>query len=127
MTERPIIKADTQEFETRERCFVRELVNDSSIGAFSLAEIRVEPGVTTELHRLSVDEWYVIRLGRGRVEVDGRAPISVGPGDIVAIPAGASQRILNDGSADLVFESVCLPRFTVDSYEPLEDRDADPL
>lgn len=127
MTDRPIIRANTREFETRERCFVRELVNDPAIGAFSLAEIRVEPGVTTELHRLTVDEWYVIRRGRGRVEVDGRAPISVGPGDIVAIPAGASQRILNDGVADLVFESVCLPRFTTATYEPLDDGEAEPL
>ncbi len=56
-----IIKsADTREFQTRERCHIRELVNDDEAPEFSLAQTRVEPGVTTELHKLSVDECYVM-------------------------------------------------------------------
>jgi mannose-6-phosphate isomerase-like protein (cupin superfamily) len=110
-----------EETWTRERCFITELVNEDAIGAFSLAIARVEPGVTTELHRLSVDEWYVIRSGRGRMEVGGHDPRPVTEGDIVAIPRGVSQRITNSGDVDLVFECVCLPRFTPDAYEPLEE------
>jgi len=100
---------------------IRELANTPAIGAFSLAEARVAPGVTTELHRLSVDEWYVISEGAGLVEVGGETA-AVGPGDVVAIPAGAHQRITSTGDAELVFLCVCLPRFTPDCYEPLEDR-----
>jgi mannose-6-phosphate isomerase-like protein (cupin superfamily) len=107
------------EFPTRERIFVRELVNQPSVPGASLAECRVEPGVTTELHRLTVAEWYLVRRGSGLMEVAGGEPFAVGPGDIVSIPAGASQRIRNSGSDDLVIDCLCVPRFTPDCYEPL--------
>lgn len=111
---------NTDEFWLRERCFVREITNTSDIPAFSLAVTRVEPGVTTELHRLDVDEWYILSSGSGMMEVGGDDPIEVGPGDIVEIPAGISQRITNRGDVDLLFTCVCLPRFTPDCYESLE-------
>ena len=57
------------EIWTRERCYIREIVNDPEIQQFSLAEARVEPGTTTELHRLDVDEWYVLVRGEGSVTV----------------------------------------------------------
>lgn len=108
------------EFPTRERCFVRELVNRPSVAAASVAECRVEPGVRTELHRLSVAEWYLVQRGSGLMEVAGEAPFPVAAGDVVAVPAGASQRIRNTGDDDLVFACLCVPRFTPDCYEPLE-------
>jgi mannose-6-phosphate isomerase-like protein (cupin superfamily) len=122
MSDDTVIRADTKEFWTPERCFIRELVNTSSIPGFSLAETRVEPGVTTELHKLAVNEWYVIRHGSGAVEVGEALPVAVEAGDIVAIPAGIAQRIKNTGEKDLVFQCVCLPRFTPDAYESLESR-----
>ena len=108
------------EFWTPERCFIREIVNSPDIADFSLAETRVEPGVTTELHKLSVDEWYIILSGEGQMEVSGNPPYTVVPGDVVAIPAETSQRIHNDGHVDLLFQCVCLPRFTPDCYVSLE-------
>ena len=113
--------ANPDEFLIRERCYIRELTNTPDIGAFSLAEARVLPGITTELHRLDVDEWYIMTSGQGTVEVGDATPESVGPGDIVEIPAGTPQRITNDGTDDLVFLCLCLPRFRPDGYEPLED------
>jgi mannose-6-phosphate isomerase-like protein (cupin superfamily) len=120
MGEVTIKSASLQEFRTRERCHITELVNDPGLGAFSLAETRVEPGVTTELHKLDVNEWYVVRSGRGRIEVGGQPWADMAAGDYVAIPAGISQRIENTGSDDLVFQCVCLPRFTPDCYQALE-------
>lgn len=120
MSEARISAGDTREFWTRERCFIRELVNDPGIGEFSLAEARVEPGVRTELHQLAVDEWYVIMSGTGLMEVGGEPAFAVGPGDVVAIPAGTSQRIENTAEVDLILQCVCLPRFTADAYQPLE-------
>jgi mannose-6-phosphate isomerase-like protein (cupin superfamily) len=121
MSERKNSANERRERWTRERCFIRELVNDPAIAAFSLAEAMVEPGVTTELHRLTVDEWYVIIAGTGSVEVGDEVPRAVGAGDVVAIPAGVGQRIRNTGSADLHFQCICLPRFTAGAYESLEN------
>lgn len=109
-----------QEFHTRERVSVTELLNDPAVPAVSLARCRVQPGVTTELHRLDVAEWYVLEQGEGLMEVGGGEPFAVGPGDVVAIPAGTSQRITNTGDRDLVLQCVCLPRFTEEAYTPLE-------
>ena len=111
---------DRAECYTRERVYVTELLNDESVPDVSLARCRVLPGVTTELHRLSVAEWYVIERGTGSMEVGGGEPFAVGPGDVVAIPPQKTQRITNTGDADLVLQCVCLPRFTPDCYTGLE-------
>ncbi len=116
-----IIKSNPREFYIRERLHIRELINDRSIAGFSLAEARLEPGVLTELHKLDVDEWYVIQRGSGQVEIDGAAPADVGSGDVITIPAGASQRLRNSGDEDLIFQCVCMPRFTADAYTGLEN------
>ena len=114
----------TAEFWTSERCFIREIVNSPEIQDFSLAETRVEPGVTTELHKLSVNEWYIIRCGEGQMEIDGMPAFAVVPGDVVTIAAETSQRIHNSGKVDLLFQCVCLPRFTPDCYVSLEEETA---
>lgn len=124
MTE-PVIKAGTiEEFWTSERCYIRERINVDSIPDFSLADSRVEPGVVTELHSLSVREWYFIAQGSGLMEVGGGPQIPVGPGDTVEIPANVSQRITNTGQVDLLLQCVCLPRFTPECYRSLEDSTA---
>ncbi len=109
-----------EEVWTRERCYVTERINNAEIPAFSLAECRVEPGVTTELHCLDVDEWYVIVTGYGSMEVSGGAAYPVGPGVTVSIARGESQRIRNTGASDLIFQCVCMPRFHVAGYQALE-------
>jgi len=108
-----------QETWTSERCFIRERLNDPSVSDVSLAETRVEPGVTTELHRLTVNEWYIMSSGIGLMEVGDEEPFRVGPGDVVVIPADTSQRISNTGDEDLLFQCICMPRFTPESYESL--------
>jgi mannose-6-phosphate isomerase-like protein (cupin superfamily) len=110
----------TLEFPTRERLHITERLNDPAAPALSLADARVEPGVTTELHKLTVDEWYVIHVGSGLMEVGGGTAFAVRQGDTVIIPAGTSQRISNTGKDDLQFQCICMPRFTPDSYEALE-------
>ena len=109
-----------EEMLTGERCYIRELLNDERVPEASVAECRVPPGVTTELHRLAVAEWYIVREGEGLMEVAGGAPFAVGPGDVVAIPPKASQRIANPGTGDLKFLCLCLPAFDPKCYESLE-------
>lgn len=108
------------EFWTSERCFITELLNDPASPEASLAIARVEPGVTTELHRLKdTSERYILRKGKGVVEIDGLRR-EVAAGDQVVIPAGATQRITNTGAEDLEFYCLCLPRFRPECYESLE-------
>lgn len=109
-----------EEVWTNERCYITELMNDPAVPEVSLAQCRVSPGTTTQLHKLSVKEWYVIGKGSGLMELDSAAPFEVCPGDTVAIAAGTPQRITNTGSADLIFRCVCIPRFTPECYESLE-------
>ncbi len=103
-----------------ERCYIRELVNTPEIEAFSLALTRVEPDVTTQLHSLDVDEWYVIQSGSGSMQVGDKPSFNVEPGDVISIAAHVPQRIHNTGETDLIFECVCLPRFRPEGYTTLE-------
>lgn len=105
---------------TSERCFITELINDSCWPEFSLARCRVEPGVTTQLHALSVHEFYVIERGEGLMRIGDREPFPVGPGATISIPKNVSQSIENSGDVDLVFNCLCSPRFMPDCYTSLE-------
>lgn len=109
-----------REFWTEERCYITELMNDPASPDASLAIARVEPGVTTQLHKLAgVSERYIVRKGRGVVEVDGVShPLETG--DQAVIPAGSAQRITNTGDTDLEFYCLCVPRFRPGSYVNLE-------
>ena len=109
------------EFPTPEGCYILESWNDAADPAASIARARVEPGVTTRLHRLGgVVERYLIAEGSGVAEVDGKSTGRLVPGDVVVIPAGVTQRITNTGRSDLVFYCVCTPRFTPGCYEALD-------
>lgn len=113
-------KGSMQEFWTDERCYITELHNSDVSPEASLALARVEPGVTTQLHRLDgVCERYIVRKGEGLLEVDG-VKQQLREGDQFVIPAGAAQRIANTGSGDLEFYCLCTPRFHPASYVNLE-------
>lgn len=104
------------EFPIPERCFITELLARPEI---SLARARVTPGVVTQLHALDVEETYMIEAGSGVMEVGGDR-FRVGPGDAVLIAKGTSQRIENDGAADLIFLCLCQPCFRAEGYVNLE-------
>jgi len=112
---------ESEESWTDERCYILETWNHPDDEAVSIARARVEPGVATRLHRLrGITERYIIISGQGRVEVGAASPTLVAPGDMVYIPPGCPQRILNPGETDLVFLAVCSPRFVPQAYEDIE-------
>ncbi len=101
-----------------EGCHILELSNTPDDPEVSIARARVEPGVTTRLHRLvNTTERYVILQGQGRVEIAGGQPLVVQRGDVIRIPPMATQRISNTGTDDLVFLVICNPRFTSQCYQ----------
>ncbi len=109
------------EYFTAERCAILEAWNRPEDPAVSIARARVAPGVATRPHRLrGVVERYVIVEGQGAVRLGDDSEKTVGPGDVVVIPAGIAQSIRNLGDRDLVFYCVCTPRFTPDCYESLD-------
>ena len=114
-------------FYTEERCYISELLNTPQCTEVSLAECRVAPGVTTQLHSLSVAERYVIQQGRGVMELHMGAPFAIEVGDCVLIPADCPQRVVNTGTEDLVFLCVCTPRFEGHCYAVLETSATAPI
>ena len=111
---------DTGEFWTEERCYITELLNNDKSPDVSLAVARIEPGVRTQLHSLSgIEETYIVRSGRGVIEIDGIEQ-EVTVGDQAIVPAAAAQRIANTGSDDLRCYCLCRPRFRPDRYVDLE-------
>lgn len=121
MQETIIHRIESAEYYTEERCFINELSNSPGDAAVSIAQARVEPGVTTRWHCLQgIVERYVILAGSARVEIGSLAPQAVGPGAVVLIPAGCRQRIANTGDADLLFLAICSPRFQPQHYRDVE-------
>lgn len=119
----PQIRRSTEQPETfiSEQCFIREWSNDPADPEVSIAHARVPVGVTTRWHRLeSVSERYVILSGQGRVELADDLNSQVAAGDVVLIPPGCAQRIVNTGEQNLCFLAICSPRFTPDCYQDIE-------
>lgn len=111
------------EYWTEELCYIVELSNSATDPDLSIAQARVEPGVTTRWHRLhDTAERYYILQGSGRVEIGDQQPEDVSAGDVVLIPAMCPQRIANTGSTDLIFLALCTPAFKDTVYEDIEDR-----
>ena len=108
------------EFWTGERCYITELLNDDKSPDVSLAIARIEPGVRTQLHSLTgIEEVYIVRAGRGVIEIDG-VEQEVAAGDRAIVPASAAQRVTNTGADDLCCYCLCRPRFRPDCYVDLE-------
>lgn len=113
----------SSEYYIDEGCFITELSNSKDDPEVSIARARVQPGVTTKLHKL-VDtiERYVILEGEGLVEVGDLSPQSVSANDVVIIPASCSQKITNKGDSDLIFLAICTPRFKQQCYEEITNQ-----
>ena len=112
---------EIEERYTKEKCFIKELLNGKEDPNLSFALARVEPGVTTVLHSLrNTSERYLVVSGEGVMEVGTLPPTPVSAGDLVLIPPETPQRITSSGPADLVFCCICSPRFNTSVYVPLE-------
>lgn len=117
-----IVKAGSREdVLTAERCLVSEIWGSADDERVSIAHAVVKPGVATVAHHLEgVTEIYLMLRGKGKVEVEGLKTTEVGKGDLVFIPAGASQKITNIGKTDLVFYCICAPKFNQNCYRSEE-------
>jgi mannose-6-phosphate isomerase-like protein (cupin superfamily) len=105
-------------FTTKDGSIIREIlapaVAPGVIRNQSLAEATLPPGMATQAHFHSItEEIYYILRGSGRMQI-GDQMRTVGPGDAIAIPPGATHSIRNIGADDLVFLCCCAPAYTHD-------------
>lgn len=109
-----------KEFFTAEGCFITELSNSDADPECSIAQARVEPGVTTSWHRLKETvERYCIIQGEGLQEIGDLPARQLTVGDTAIIPAMCRQRITNNGQQPLIFQAICTPRFLPSNYQAL--------
>ncbi len=89
------------EYLTPERCYIAENFSDKDI---SIARATVKPGITTKAHHLKkIQEIYIIMAGEGKVTFSALESTNVSVGDVIVIPAEASQKITNTGNTRLGF------------------------
>lgn len=111
----------SSEYYFDENCYITEILNSEEDPILSIAKVRVKPGVSTKLHRLSATiERYVILEGQGLIEVGDLSPKKVTPFDVVIIPPQCPQKITNTGVNPLLFLAICSPRFKSEIYVQLE-------
>lgn len=108
-------------FTTRERCLIKEILNDRRSPELSVARCSVKPGVITELHYLkATTETYIVEAGQGLMDDGECEPFIVNVGDCIQITANGKQRIRNVGANILEFLVICTPRFDRQCYFPVE-------
>ena len=110
----------TTEYYFQEGCYITELSNSEDDPGLSIARARIEPEVTTKLHKLiDTVERYVILQGEGLVALNGQPLEKVAACDVVLIPPDCSQKITNSGNRDLIFLAICAPRFKTNMYQEI--------
>lgn len=53
-------------------------------------------------HHADEDELFLVHRGRLRIELRGRAPLELGPGDFAIVPRGVEHRPVADQEAEVV-------------------------
>ena len=114
-------RQDAELIRAPDGCRLRELIHperDAADVPYSLAEASIEPGESTENHRLlEEDELYYFVLGRGHLIVDGERH-EVREGDSILVPRGAAQTLVNDGDTTLGWLNVVSPPWRREHDEP---------
>lgn len=110
---------DCEEFLAGDNTLLRELLHPAKTDLgirYSLAHAIVEPGKTSQPHRLRVSEVYYILEGEGIMHIDDESA-KVRPGQAVYIPPGSRQNIKNTGSSDLKFLCIVDPAWRPEDEE----------
>jgi len=105
--------AEVPSFITKDGSEIRELLahRNSIIRKQSLAEVRIQPGGSTQEHFHQVtEEIYFITGGQGRMRIEKEIR-EVRTGDAIAIPPGLNHKIWNTGSSVLKLLCCCAPAY----------------
>jgi mannose-6-phosphate isomerase-like protein (cupin superfamily) len=110
---------DCPEFIAGDGSLLREVINplkETPAPRYSLAWARVPARGATRPHRLASSEVYIILEGEGEMRIEAEAR-NVGPGQVVFIPPGARQSIVNTGAGELRFLCLVDPAWRAEDEE----------
>lgn len=113
---------DCPEFIAGDRTRLRELLHPDKTEAkvgYSLAHGYLDPGTESLLHRLRSSEVYYFLAGEGRLTVEDRS-VNVSRGDVVYVPPGANQSLLNTGGEAIEFLCLVDPAWQKEAEDILE-------
>ncbi len=110
-------------FRAGDRTLLREVLHPQREGIdlpFSVAHARLLPGERSLPHVLHTrDEVYLVIRGRGLMHV-GECQTEIGPGDLVWIPRGQRQWVVQQGEEPLEFWAIVGPPWRADDEEIFE-------
>ncbi len=107
---------DCEEFIAGDNTRLRELLHPDKADLnlrYSLAHAVLEPGLTSQPHKLKTSEVYYILEGEGQMHIDNETK-KVVPGQAVYIPPESKQYIKNTGATDLIFICIVDPAWRVE-------------
>ncbi len=106
--------SECREFLAGDHTVLRELLHPAKTSAsigYSLAHGKLNAGTRSKRHRLASSEVYYFLAGNGRFAI-GHEAVTVGPGTVIYVPAGAIQWVENTGTAVLEFLCIVDPAWT---------------
>ena len=91
--------------------------HDLSVPGREVIQVRVDiaPGVTAPRHSHPGEEMVYMLEGRLEYRLDGRAPVTLQPGQVLFIPAGVVHAVTNSGPAG----AAELATYVVEKGKPL--------
>lgn len=113
---------DCPEFIAGDGTRLRELLHPDKGQArvgYSLAHGYLDPGNQSARHRLRSSEVYYFVAGEGTFTV-GERSVKVSRGDVVYVPPGADQSLVNTGTAAIEFLCLVDPAWKMEDEEILE-------
>lgn len=100
-----------EEFVAGDSTILRELLHPDKADVrlrYSLAHAVVQPGQTSDRHKLKTSEVYYILEGEGMMHIDDESA-QVFPAQAIYIPPNSTQYIKNIGQNDLKFLCIVDP------------------
>ena len=114
--------SDCREFLAGDHTILRELLHpakDPVKVGYSLAHGKLAAGRRSKWHALSSSEVYYFLAGRGAFSIDGTT-VSVEPGSVIYVPAGAKQSLENTGTGEVEFLCLVDPAWRLEDERVLE-------
>lgn len=105
---------DCPGFVANDGCRIQELLhpkNDPVTLSYSIAFATLEPGKNSYRHKLEQTEVYYLLSGNGLMHIDAETQ-AVKPGDVIFIPAQATQWLDNTGDEKIEFIAIVNPPWT---------------